>query len=76
MYLHVWLLPHAGYRRNRYGFHPVAGCWLAPSPAVAGEGWDGGVIAVDIVPIPAFPRHRGKEPAVAGQCRQKPQELR
>ena len=37
---------------------------LGPSPAVVGEGWDGGIFMFAIIASePPFPRGRGKEPA-------------
>ncbi len=59
--------------QNAFGHATVEGVaeavqqgWIAPSPAIAGEGRDGGVAAKGIAPIPAFPRGRGKEPACIG----------
>ena len=48
---------------------------LAPSPAVVGEGWDGGVPAAGIAPIEPFPRCRGKEPNQCDALQLKPLSL-
>jgi len=50
-------LPFAGEGTDRAGSDV---CVDTPSPAIAGEGWDGGVVAASIAPIPTFPRCRGK----------------